>query len=259
MEQIYKEDTLLHSVGFNLQRFESVLNYGILSRNKAKEMGIQFSKNYDIKNQDDDYISLVAVKNIIPEDDISAYKLHTVFGINFIIEGVDYEEDVDKLFIHRQDEVLVKDFIPRDKIIGVAIPSEYEDTFLFDLVIIPPDVTTYKYISDISINYLNFLKRHGSSIEMETLLIYLREIYLINKALYRIKNEDNDIDKKELIQDHEDTLKELNEFLSEETFICFSKILGKDVNLKKVVQYLSNNLLSIYNIPFGYEKRSRKS
>ena len=51
MEYNYKNDTLLHSVGFNLQRFVSVLNYGIVSKNKAKELGLSFSKNYKISSK----------------------------------------------------------------------------------------------------------------------------------------------------------------------------------------------------------------
>ena len=45
MEYQYRDNTLLHSVAFNLQRLESILNNGLLSYNKAVEKGLNIAKN----------------------------------------------------------------------------------------------------------------------------------------------------------------------------------------------------------------------
>ena len=249
MNYEYKKDTLMHSVGFNLQRFSSVLEHGILSKNKAAEMGYTYTKNYIIKGQNDDYLSMVKVGSVDPYEEATAYKLHTIFGISFIVEDVIYNENKDEVFIHRPDEVLVKDLVPVDKFRGIAIPEEYQNIYLYDLVILPPDLTNYKSIVEISMNYFNFLTEKGSSIDKERLLEYIDELYWTYKALYSVKDEEESEDREELKQNHAEILEELNEFLAEETFICFSNILGKSATLKDVILYLSNNKYLIYDIP----------
>ena len=43
----YSDNTLIHSIGFNFARLESILKYGILSSKKAKEKNISFARNYN--------------------------------------------------------------------------------------------------------------------------------------------------------------------------------------------------------------------
>ena len=81
MEYIYNNDTLLHSIGFNFQRLESILKHGIVSLTKAKELAINYAKNYTLDGQDDNYISSVLYKNIDFSSNNSAYKIYIKKGI----------------------------------------------------------------------------------------------------------------------------------------------------------------------------------
>ncbi len=244
----YNSDTLLHSVGFNLQRLESILSNGILSYNKAKEKGIDFTKNYSLKETNDDYISLVRVGDIKEDDNLSAYNIHTTYGINLIVEDTSFEDDPFKFYLHRPDEVLVKDEIPLNNIKGLAILKDYQDNYLFNLPVIPYDITSYAYLVSIVDDYSKFLAKYNYVINKDELKEYIREIYLINKALFKLDIY-NFVDREELIKDYQETLRELNEFLGEETYLCFSDLLGERATLKNTINYLSHNKFSIYDIP----------
>jgi len=258
MEYKYSDDTLLHSVGFNLQRFVSVLNYGILSKNKADQLGLTFSKNYIINGQNDDYISMLRVGDINPDESISAYKLHTIFGISFIVENIDFVSDRKTNFIHRTDEVLVKDTISTDSITGIAIPVMFQNIKLQDIVIIPPDITSYSILKEITMNYVNFLKSYNYDIELENILVYFNEVKHINDFMREIKEkkdtegltEEDLQDIREVMADYREVIREINDFLGMETYNCFRKILGDQITLSDVVNYLSNGRYEIYNIPF---------
>ena len=251
MEYNYKNDTLLHSVGFNLQRFVSVLNYGIVSKNKAKELGLSFSKNYKIKGQNDDYVSMLQVGLVNPDEDISAYKLHTIFGISFIVEDIPFIDDRNGHFIHRPDEVLVKDHISTNMIKGIAIPLMYQNVHLNNLLIIPPDVTSYNNIRDISISYYEFLKSYGYEMDMKEFSSYLNDLLFIHMDYASLKELNADeFELNEVKEEIRETLSELNKYLGEETAKCFEKLLGYNPTLKETINYLTNGLYEIYSIPF---------
>lgn len=259
MEYEYKEDTLLHSIGFNLQRFVSVLNYGIVSKNKAKELGLSFSKNYHINGQDDDYISMLKVGLIDPGEEISAYKLHTIFGISFIVEDVPYVDDKERYFIHRPDEVLVKDEISTNFIKGIAIPLMYQNTRLKNIVIIPPDITNYNNVKITAVNYYNFLNSYGHAIDMTEFASYLNELLFIHMDYSSVKEIDADeFELEQLKMEFQASLSDLNEFLALQTEICFSKILGENITLNDVVKYLSREKYEIFSIPFDTRIENRK-
>lgn len=251
----YQEQTLLRGIGFNLQRFVGILEHGIVSKNYADELGLTFSKNYSLVFQDNDFISLICLGLVNPEDKGGAFAVYAQNGINFIVEGLPFENDPSKVYLHRLDEVLVKNFIPLENIKGIAIKKEYLDMYLFDLNVIPPNITKYKYICDIVYNYIEFLISFDYTPNKEDILEYLREIYLINKALYNNKNKEEE---EELISDYHETLKELNEYLSEATFICFSRILGEKATLGKTITYLSQNRLPMYDLPYEKREKGRK-
>jgi len=277
MDYNYKDDTLLHSVGFNLQRFESILKYGIVSKNYASKDGIDYAKNYAINNQNNDYISLVRVGDINLDNYETSYWIHTKIGINFIVEDVNYVSDRKELFIHRIDEVLVKDNISIDKIKGIAIPLEYQNKILNDdsFGIIPLDVTTYKFVYDITVNYLSFLKSHYPKLKLDNILfelktVYFNEIYYTNNAIKMLEENakrtfDNSkileyvAEKNELMQNYREILKDLNEFLNSLTYTVFSKILDKEPTLIDVINYLSNNQFMIYQIPYDYQKEHKRA
>ena len=45
-EYHFGQNTLIRSVGFNPYKIESILTHGILSKNKAEELGISLTRNY---------------------------------------------------------------------------------------------------------------------------------------------------------------------------------------------------------------------
>ena len=261
MKYEYNNNTLIHSVGAcNLQRLESILTYGILSYNSAKNKGIILSKNYLPDNQNQDYISFTRVGDISFTNENNAYNYYVKTGISLIIEDVDYLVDKSNFHNQREDEVLVKDFVIKEKITGIIIPKEFEEYNLYQLdglLIIPRNITKYEYICTIVKDYILFLKKYHYNIDTTLINDYLKEILYINKALYTLKSNglENKIDETELKEDYKEVLKELNEFLMENTFLCFNKLLGKMVTLKDIVIYISENKLNIYDIPRNIEPK----
>ncbi len=251
MEYQYRDETLLHSIGFNLQRLESILNNGLLSYNKAVEKGLNIAKNYNNPLVNNDYISALKVGFINLDVQNTIYSLYISKGISFIMEGVPYASNQDELFIHRFDEVLIKDEVSPDKFVGLAIPEEYQDMPLTDLTIIPLNITNYPNIVAIIDNYLVFLKKYGlKDIEVvkSDIKDYLKEIVLINQALSKNPSVE---DKEELLMDYKDVLEDLNYYLGSLTSICFTKTLGYTPNLKEAVLHISQNKYNIYDIPYG--------
>ena len=108
----YQDKTLLHGIGFNLQRFVGILEHGIVSKNYADRLHLTFAKNYSLVFQDNNYVSLVCTGIINPEDKGGAYQVYTKNGINFIVEDIEFASDPYQVYLHRSDEVLVKDFVP---------------------------------------------------------------------------------------------------------------------------------------------------
>ncbi len=245
MEYNYNEETLLHSVGFNLGRFVSVLKYGILSFNMAQNLGIKYTKNYLPDRQREDVISTVKMSLVDEEDIYSAYNLYIKNGISFIIEDV-MPIEMSIMYHRRNDEVLVKDNIFLNNIVGIYLPKEYSNTTLDKLPIIPKNITKYDYLFNIVMDYIFYLKSYNAIFDKELINTYFKEIFLIHKALYTSKN--NILDTKELISDYKDVLEDLNSYLSEVTYETFKKILRKNVTLKDIVLYLSNNCLPIYEL-----------
>jgi len=259
MKYPYNDNTLFHSVGFNLERMTSILDYGILSKNEALKNNITYSNNY-LNFKSDDDISLTRYLYINPNVELSSYNLYLKRGIAFIVEDVDFIYDKDDTLIHRSDEVLVKKKIPLDKIKGITIPLEYYNLTLDKLPIIPFNITSYNALKLISDNYVAYLKNNNHNIDRNYYLELFQDIRLTNNAIASLKNkniDNNDIDYKESILYYKELMGELNEFLALESFICFSKILKKEATLIDTINYIMSNhkKLEIYNVPFEYVKR----
>ena len=137
----YSDNTLIHSIGFNFARLESILKYGILSSKKAKEKNISFARNHSGYNLDDT-ISAVRYIYINPTDYTSSYCKYTTSGIGFILEDVPYIYDVSTRVINHSDEVLVEDNVDVSKIKAMLVPIEYRNTSLKDLNYLPLDSTS---------------------------------------------------------------------------------------------------------------------
>lgn len=255
MEYDFNDETLLHSIGNNLQRLEGILNKGILSFNNAKEIDATYTKNYSISGQNDDYISCVKVGNIDYALDRCAYTLHTARGINFIIEDINYEDNNKEYFIHHPDEVLVKDRIPVSNIKGIMIPQNKVINNLDYLEIIPLDVSRFDYLKNIISNYLVFIIRHRGRVDMSYINEILKEIKEINIAY---KHEENPDEKLEIYKDYIDALVELNIYLSSATKVAFIRCLDRsNITLKDVINYLTDGRIPIYDFNLGNGRQKK--
>ena len=245
MEYELNDETLLHSVGQNLQRIENVMKTGILSLNESHKKGVDVIKNYHIKERNDDYISCVKVSNIDYSAIGTAYDIHTKNGINLIVEDIEYESDPSKVFIHHPDEVVVKGHIPREKIKGIMLPKSSIANNLEFLTIIPQDITKYSSLKDIISHYLAFLIRFCGSFDLDFINSCLSELKTINRA-YSV--EIGSVDKLEILKDYIETIIEINAYLTLITKEAFERFLNRDnIVLKDIIEVLTNNEYLVYD------------
>lgn len=250
MNYKYNENTLIHSIGFNFGRLESIFKYGILSCQKAKELGVPFARNYFGYNLDD-MVSLIRYLYVNPMDKNSAYAKYTTSGISFLVEDVNYLYNKDERIINHSDEVLVHSHIPVQNIKGLLVPSAYRNVLLKDLDYLPLDSTSFLNIKNISDNLIRYLGEYGYEVDTSEYTEYILELYVTNKAISKIMDKDS-LDYLELEGNFKEIIKDLNEFFQVEVFICFAKILNnKRVTVMDVVNYLNNKYHSfnIYDIP----------
>jgi len=262
MDYNYNLNTLIHSIGFNFCALESIFQNGILSYNKALELGVNYSRNYFGYNLDDT-ISCIRYSYINSEVDDSSYSRYTKCGVSLIIEDVAFIYNKNERIIHRADEVLVSDYISSDKIKGIIVPSSYSEATLDSLTYLPLDSTSYINIKNKCAIYLNYLKTYGHEVKIDDLNIYLRELYLTNNAILEIsKNSSdlkNDLDYLDLVNDFKDVIGDLNDFIGMEFQTCFNKFFKKDnVNVLDMVSYINYKYkkLNIYDLPFESRKNA---
>ena len=87
----FGENTLIHSVGFNLFKFSSILEHGILSEKAALRENVNMARNFDGYNFDE-YISMI--RYIYVDNGVnSSYNRFAKKGISFIVEDVDFIYD----------------------------------------------------------------------------------------------------------------------------------------------------------------------
>ena len=68
MEYKYNSDTLMHGIGFNFSKFESILSHGILSLECGKAENVRINRSFKGHNKDDE-ISMVRYLYIDAYDD----------------------------------------------------------------------------------------------------------------------------------------------------------------------------------------------
>ena len=253
MKYRYNDDTLLHSVGFNLWRFESVLKHGILSKNEALKDKISYSKNYFGYNKDDS-ISLVRYLYINPNVLYSSYDLYLRNGISFIVEGVPFIYDKGQKQIHRMDEVLVKDKIPKEAICGISVSDKYLDMTLDRLPMISFNITSYNYLKETSDNLIKYLKDNNHEVDYEEYKEIFYDLKLTSRAYASLKEKnvkEDDEDLKDVLDYYQELLQELSFYLARETFNCFSKKLGKPATLRDTMGYIMSKYgnLEIFDLP----------
>jgi len=253
---VANDDTLLHSIGFNLMRFEGILKYGIVSYNYAKEHGISYSKNYNFtvdkklieKKQLGDGINDVLANanyhNIylirmlyVGDDPLSAYNLYSTCGISFIVENVPFLSDKNKEFIKRSDEVIVKDYISTKNIKGIAIPCEFYNVPLNEVPVIANNMMNYDYVVDNVKNYIKFLQSYNYQVDISEISYLLKDFKLAACSLKSLDKHSEDY--VEAMNDYKDIINEINELLAEDTYKCFTKILGEPATVLKTVAYIN--------------------
>lgn len=253
----FNDDTLLHAIGFNPMRLEGILKNGIVSYNYAKEHNIPYSKNYNftisktfLKNNDfgentneilkeSNYNNIYLVRMLYVSDDpLSAYNLYVTKGISLVVEDIDFISDKEKEFIKRSDEVIVKRFIPKEKIKGITIPKNYIDESLSYISILPDNIKNYEYIMDTVKNYVAYLEKYNHKVDLEELSILLKDFKYAAKSIASLEKES--IDYKESMEDYKDIIKEIDELLVEETNKCFTKILGNNPTVGRLAVYINS-------------------
>lgn len=247
------DDTLFHSVLFNLPKLESIMKHGLVSEKYANTNGIYYARNYSGYNLDDT-ISMIRYLYVNYNVEDSSYYRYVKNGVSLIIEDTAFISDKDERIIHRTDEVLVESHIPKEKIVGIMIPSEYDDFYLSDLLLIDPNMQNYDNAKN-NCNYLvRYLISNNHQIDTEYYKFLMGNLNETNIAIGKQKKDSTleKIDYDELILDFKDILLDINTFLAKDFEDYFGTLLNKDrVTLKEAVSYLNDKYLhvGIYNIP----------
>lgn len=252
MNYKYNDNTILHSVGFNVFKLESVFENGILSFNEATSKNIVYARNYTGYNLDD-AISCVRVSYINPSILDSSYHKHIMHGVSLIIENTKFIYNKNERVIHNVDEVLVENSIDKNNIKGIIVPSNYENMLLSEVDCLTLDSTSYVNVKNSCVFIYKYFLKYNYNLNKDLLNEYLNELYLTNNAI-RECNEKEDYD--DLVVNFKEVVRELNDYLKEEIHNCFKKVLNKDeVTLLDAVNYLNKKYynLSIYDIPYNVE------
>jgi len=128
----FGDNTLLHSIGFDIYKLNSILKTGIVSKNQAEKENILYAKN-NFGYNFDDYISMIRYMYVNEEDETSAYKKYVEKGISFIVEDQNFIYNKDEMYFNHADEVFVKDKITIDNIKGIMVPEKFLNYEIKDL------------------------------------------------------------------------------------------------------------------------------
>lgn len=235
----YNDDTLIHSSGADFSVVDSIMRNGIMSSKYGKEHGVDVNKNYYGSNLEDT-ISCIRCLYVNEDVEDSAYNRYVPNGVSFIIEDVPFIYDKEERIIHRSDEVLVKDFIPSNRIKGIMIPEKLINTDLEDLTYIREDASSYSLIKHKVDNIKSYIERISDvKCDYED---WLNELYYLSEDA---KNE-SDMNVDERIEEYKDTISDLNYEIGINYHNCFSKLIGKDnINIFDVVNYINKNTLDL--------------
>lgn len=249
----YNDNTLIHSVGTDFSAISSIMNNGIVSKKYGKEHGIDINRNYYGSNLDDT-ISCIRYLYVNKAIEDSAYNRYVPNGISFVIEDTPFIYDKDSRFIHRSDEVLVKDFIPKENIKGILVPEHLIDTDLEDFTYIREDSTSYilvKHRLDNIVNYIQSISNVKCDYED-----YLRELYYLSEETKNVSEEEQ-ID---IYEEFKDVIRDLNYEIGLDYKKCFTKVLNKDdINILDIINYINDNSLQlpIYMLDVKNKKKSK--
>lgn len=248
-----KLEVFYHSVGFNIVKLDSILRHGLMSQKKANEDKVSFARSYSGYNLDDTISLVRGIYSSLDEE--GAYKKYITSGITIemflSLDEVFY--DVKDRYFNYYDEVLGKDYIPKEKFSSIVIPKEYEDYSLTDLPILTLSSTSYQNIKDTSDNIISYIENTlNSKVEKEEYNDLLNELKLTIKALSL------DTEDKELQESFMDIKYELNCFLTESLTNAFKPLIKREnITILDIVTYINDMTLNLPIIIKDY-KRGKK-
>ncbi len=235
----YGENTLLHSIGFNPYKLESILRNGILSKRKADELGVHLTKNYFGYNFDDK-ISMTRPIYSNVEDPTSILYTWVPKSISFIVENQDFLYDKSDAYYNHADEVFVEDIVPPSNFVGLIVPEKYQDYEIRDLPMIPIRSTSYHNIKGACDELINYLGTMNHEVDKEEYKELLRELHLTITEL------NIDRENQELKDDFLDIKMAINEFIASEVQIAFDTILNKEgTTLIDMVEFINDKTLAL--------------
>ncbi len=273
---IYNDDTLFHAIGFNFMKLESILRYGLVSYDYALKNGILYSKNYKFSVNEkvvkekhllgnvNDMISSQSNENIylvrnlyVSNDKESAYQLYVLNGISLVVEDVPFISDVRREFIKRSDEVVVKDYIPRDKIKAIVIPDEYAMMAISDINILPTNMMNYKLIVDNVMMFLSYLKSYNYDYDEEEITYLLKDLKVATRSVKSLEKGTEEY--MEAFNDYVDIFNDINYFLAKECQECFNRIFKREVTVMDILKYIGNKYrcMQVLELSTGYKNRSK--
>lgn len=266
----FNNDTLIHSIGFNPMKLEGILKYGIISTNYAKRNGIvNYSKNYNFTLEDSNInlsvnklLEEANMNNIylvrylyVSDDPLSAYNMYVKNGISFIVEDVPFIYDKNIELLKRSDEVIVKDYISKDNITSIMIPTYYENMRLDEVPMIPNNILNYNFVVDSVRSLLSYLEGYNYSADFSEIYSLLEDLKIACISVNSLNKASLDYD--EALSDYKEIISEVNEILSENVYLCFSKLLGKEATVMDMVIYI-NSKYDNKDIVFLESKGKRK-
>jgi hypothetical protein len=245
-----KLETFYHSVGFNIVKLDSILRNGLMSLDKAKKENISYARNYEGYNLND---TISLVREIYANIDTDgAYKKYISKGItismNLPLDMIIF--DISERIINHTDEVLGKDYIPKEYFTSLIIPEEYTECSIEELPILTLNSTSYRNIKDTSDNIVKYVENVlHKEIDKE-------EYYaLINELKYTMIALKEDINDEGLNADFMEIKRELNCFLTSQINIAFSKYINKEnITIYDIVEYINHNTLNLPIIIKNYKR-----
>lgn len=245
----FGENTLIRSAGFNPYKLESILTNGILSKNKAEEMGISLTRNYFGYNFDDN-VSMIRPFYSNSEDENSCLYTLVPKNVNIIVEDQDFIYDTNEAYYNHADEVFVNGMVPKEKFVGIMIPEKFLNYELKDLPMIPLKSTSYANLRGACDELIVYLEKMGYEINAEEYKDLLRELHLTITELNKDRNNP------ELKEDFFDIKLALNEFIANGVQETFDNYLGTNTTLEVMINYLNQKTL---NLPiYGVSKQITK-
>ncbi len=254
LTDVYDEELFFHGIGFDFFKLESILEKGILSKNKLKNYNLDLSSNYRGYNfndyicvacYDDQYFCKNSAFNTHIRDYISFY----ISDIN-VIEGIPKSSytnvEFQKILNENgeqpisnevyKDERFVKDDIQTEKISGIVIKKENLNKKITEVNYMNVD---YHY--EIVFNKVNYY-----ILNIQTILGYdigLNDLnqFLINIKQYELKYNKNDFkDVTSYFEYIQSQLDSINKVIGTYFELMYQKLLGKkDIKVIDVMDYIA--------------------